>query len=65
MKTKEMGALADAVAGAIKGAIDAPKVAGNIGPLEARIATLEKQLEEARSEINYLTWARQQETANV
>ena len=33
--------------------------------LEAQITTMGKQLEEARSEINYLRWAREQETAKV
>jgi hypothetical protein len=33
--------------------------------LEAQITTISKQLEEARSEINYLRWAREQEAAKV
>ena len=33
--------------------------------LEAQITTMSKQLEEARSEINYLRWAREQDTAKI
>ena len=55
--------LAEITVDAIRRAIEGPKVAGRIAELKDLIVAQGKQLEEARTEINFLRWAREQERA--